>query len=339
MIDAQGAGRVNELVGRLLDRGYAQATAATLRAIAASTSSGLISQRLNELDTEVARLVERGERLTPDNPVLRALLADLDGVLARDATRIDVAAEDVQVNGAQVGSDATRQLALPGLNDGALAQIGIRWNVVNPDALNAAVGFTTSPAWQNELSRYADVIADTVRNQAIRGIVEGWGPLRTARAIRAITQGLPASYANTMMRTLQLQSYRDASALSQRANANIISHQIRVGTLDGRICMACLALHGTRLDVGERVQDHHNGRCIGVPIVRGVERTVVTGVDYWASLPPERQRAIAGDAAYEAIRAGRVELRDFVQTYVDPVYNEMIREASLQFALAQRGQR
>lgn len=338
MIDAQGANRVNELIGRLLDRGYAQATAATLRAIAASTSTGLIAQRLNELDSEVARLAADGQRLTADNPVLRALLADLDVTLRRDATRIDVASEDVQSNGAQVGSTTARQLALPGLNDAALAQIGIRWNVVNPEAINAAVGYTTSAAWQNELSRYADVIAETVRNQAIRGLVEGWGPLRTARAIRQITEGLPASYANTMMRTLQLQSYRDASAISQQANASIISHQIRIGTLDGRICMACLALHGTRLEVGERVQDHHNGRCIGVPIVRGVERQVMTGEAYWAALPDENQRALAGDAAYELIRSGRAELRDFVQRYDDPVYNEMIREASVKHVLAQRGQ-
>lgn len=333
MINAQGATRLEELVTRLLDRRYTSAAAATLRAVGASTSSGIVAQRLNELDTEVGRLVDLGQRLTVDNPVMRALLADLDAALRQDARRIAEAAPALQEGAVDAAGTLTRQLAIPGVTDETLARVGIRWNIPNPEAVGRAVGYVQSEAWRDELSRYADNNLQVIRNQALRGIIEGWSPLRTAREIRRTTQDLPQAQANTLMRTLQLTAYRDATAINQQANASILSYQIRVGTLDGRICMACLALHGTRLPIGERVNDHHNGRCVGVAQVRGFERQVVTGEEWFNRLPESRQREIAGVGAYDLLRSGRAQLRDFVQTYSDPVYDQMIREASLQSVL------
>jgi len=63
--------------------------------------------------------------------------------------------------------------------------------------------------------------------------------------------------------------------------------------------------------------------------VRGRPREVQTGEDWFAGLGEERQRAQMGDSAYELWRGGRLELRDFVQPYTDPVFGEMVREASV----------
>jgi hypothetical protein len=326
--------RIGDLTRQLLDRGYELATRQTLNAIGASVNNGLIGQRLAELDAEAARLEAAGERLRPDNPVLRALVADLDTELARIAARVDVGAADAQRTGLEAAARLTRELALPGVDDRTLASIGVTWNVPDPEAVNRLVGYVNSAGWAEELAAYPQTVLDVVRNQAVRGLVEGWNPLQTARMIRQMAQSVPAVQANTLMRTVQLQSYRDAAVLHRVANADILTEQIRIAALDARTCMACVALHGTRLAIDERINDHHNGRCTSISVVRGRPRDVQTGEEWFAGLSEERQRAQMGDSAFELWKGGRIELRDFVQPYTDPVFGEMVREASVKGMLA-----
>ncbi|MEQ9027558.1 MAG: phage minor head protein [Aggregatilineales bacterium] len=323
------APRVSDLIRNLLDRGYTQATSAVVNALGRSVSSGIVAQRLNELEAEAGRLAEAGERLDVNNPVVRALLADLEPRLRANGLLIDGAAGDLQNSGVNSAGQITRQLALPGMSDEALARIGVQWNRPDPEAVNALVGYVDSDAWAAELARYPELVISTVRNQAVRGIVEGWSPLRTAREIRRMAEGVTRAQAETLMRTLQLQSYRTAAAVHQQANAGILTEQIRIAALDNRTCLACIGLHGTRLPIGERVNDHHNGRCTSIAVVRGRPREVQTGEDWFNAQPEARRVQIAGRANFEAMQAGRVQLRDFAQTYDDPVFGEMIREASL----------
>lgn len=320
---------VADLVTGLLDKGYSGTADAVLRAISTSTSSGIVAQRLKELDAEAARLAAEGKKLAPDNPVLRALVADLEPVLKSNAQRINDSAAGIQTQAVDAAGQLTRQLALPGFEDSQLISMGVRWNSPDPEAVNALVGYVDTPAWAQQLSAYKQDVIDTIYNQAIRGVASGWGPLRTAREIRAMAEDFPAAQANTLMRTLQLESYRSATAIHQQANIDILDGQIRIGTLDGRICMACLALHGSILPAGERISDHHNGRCTAIPLVRGRDRNVQTGPEWFAGLDEQQQLDIAGQAAFNALKAGRVQMQDFVQTYDDPVFNTMLREASL----------
>lgn len=329
--DPRGA-RTRELVTSLLDRGYEEAAGAVVRGVARGMTSGIVAQRLDELEAEAARLAEAGERLTPDNPVLRALLADMEAELDAGADALNAAAGAVQEAGAEASTTLTRELAVGGMDPNVLAQIGVRWNVPDPEAVARAVGFVTSDAWAAEVARFPGLALETVRNQAIMGIADGWGPRRTARAIRQSVEGFPAHQANNLMRTLQLQSYRAGAAVNQQANETILSGVIRIATLDDRVCMACLALHGTRYPVGTVIQDHHQGRCVGIPEVRGVPRTVQTGPDWFDGLPEDRQIAIAGPGAAAALKAGEVRLQDFVEPYTDPVFGEMLRQGSLRRA-------
>jgi len=330
----QPTNRIGDLTRLLLDRGYERATRATLRSIGSSVGTGLIKQRLAELDAEAARLAAAGERLKPDNPVLRALLADLEPELRRNAARIDVGAAEAQRAGIEAARRLVRELAIPGINDQQLAVIGVQWNVPDPEAVNALVGYVNSPGWAEEMRRYPGVVLETVQNQAIRGIVAGWNPLQTAKLIRQMTEGFSVAQANTLMRTVQLQSYRDAAVLQRVANADILTEQIRISTLDSRVCMACVALHGQRLALDERINDHHAGRCTSISVVKGRPRDVRTGEAWFGGLSEERQRAQMGDSAYELWRRGRIDLRDFVQPYNDRVFGEMVREASVKGMLA-----
>jgi hypothetical protein len=339
-------GTISDLVNRLLDRGYTQAAEPALRAIASSTHSGLIAQRLDELDAEVARLVEAGERLTPDNPVLRATLADLETTLNGNSTIIASASEPVQSAGMNAAGVIQRQLALGGTTDAQLARIGVRWNTPDPEAVARLIGYARSDAWRAALSKYGTDILDIVQNQAIRGIALGWSPLRSAREIRRTTENLPAYQANNLMRTLELTGYRDSTALHQNANRAIVQQVVRIAALDTRTCLSCIAQNGDVIWDSEidgdspvpRVDDHHSGRCTSAIIVKGFPRTVQSGQDWWDSLPPERQAQQVSLARspgkLEALNNGSATLRDFVHPYTDDTFGPMLREASLATALS-----
>ncbi len=329
----------SELVQRLLDRDYNRVVESVLQAVGTVTARGLIARRLREVEAEALRLAAEGEKLEPDNPILRALIADLGDSMRAAERLVDGAAEDVQATGTNAAGTIQRQMALGGTTDVQLARIGIRWNVPDPEAVARLVGYAESDAWQAGLRRdFGEGVVQTVQNQAIRGIVGGWHPTRTAREITRISEQLPIHVANNLMRTLQLTSYRDGTAIHQTANIDIIEAVIRVAALDDRTCLTCIALHGEVLWEGvqgelrsiPRVDDHHSGRCTSIVKIIGREVNIgQTGPQWFNGLPDERKMTIAGPAAFNALQAGAVELRDFVKPYTDPTFGPMLREASL----------
>jgi hypothetical protein len=325
------AASIQTLLSRLLDKGYADATGAVVRAIAQNSMSGIIKTRLAQLDAECARLAAEGLKLEANNPVLRALVADFQESQRANAALMNSAAGPLQESGMNAAGPVTRQLALPGLTDQQLQVLGIRWNVPNPDAVAQVVRYAGSPEWAALLTQYQADVTEAVLNAALRGIVAGQGPLTTARQIRDLVEGLPLHQANNLMRTLQLTSYRDAQVLHRVANAGILDYQIRIAALQpGVTCVACVALHGTRMELGERVNDHHQGRCTSITALKGRPAPdIETGEDWFNRQSPETQETMMGGAAYRAWQAGSVQLKDFPQTYNDPVFGEMIRESSL----------
>jgi len=98
------------LLDRLLDRGYTQSVAPVVNAIAGDLDDGgLIRQRLKELEAEAERLRQAGLPLTPDNPVLRALRADLSDAMDGYAQDMNGVAGDVSANGAGAAGGRLQQ--------------------------------------------------------------------------------------------------------------------------------------------------------------------------------------------------------------------------------------
>lgn len=338
-------GTVTDLINRLLDRAYNQAAEPVLRAIAGNSAGGLMQQRLDELAAEADRLNAAGQRLTPDNAIFRAVLADLETTLNANGALIRSVSEQIQSGGADAARTLQRQLAIGGTTDAQLARLGLRWNSPDPEAIARLVAYARSDAWRATVEKYGADIFDIVLNQAIRGVALGWSPIRTAEQIALVVQSLPAHQANNLMRTLQLTSYRDATAIHQTANRAIAQQVVRIAALDTRTCLSCIAQHGDVIWDSDRdadapvprVNDHHSGRCTSVVIVKGLPRTIQSGADWFASLPPERQAQqnsfARSPGKLEAFTAGRVTLRDFIQSYNDDVFGPMLREASLSGAL------
>lgn len=253
-----------DLMNRLLDRGYVQASGAVLQAITRNSTTGLMARRFEELEREAARLAAEGARLTLDNAVVRAFMADFEDTMRANQALLNSAAGAVQQTGIDAAGPIARQMALPGFTDEMLRAMGIAWNVPNPEAVARLVNYASSDAWAGLVGKYGDDAVAVVKAVAVRGALEGWGPVRTAREMRRMVEGIPPNTANTLMRTLQLTSLRDAQVVHRVSNAEILQEQIRIAALDDRTCFPAGTLITTdsgqkpieTVVVGDRVLTH-----------------------------------------------------------------------------------
>ncbi len=317
-----------KLINQLLDRGYTDTTRHVMNAIAAYSNGGIMQTRLRQLDDEIARLTAKGEKLAADNPVLRATIADFEAVLAKQATLIDAVSPSIQQNGIEAAARLTKELALPGVTPAQLHAMGIQWNVPNPEAVTRTVSYTTQPAWDEALSTFKVGIADRASQIAIHGIIAGQNPLQTAYELRNTIEGVPLHQANVLMRTLQLNSYREADMMQRIANEAILEGQIRIAVLDARTCVACIALHGKELPINMRIDDHWFGRCYSVSIVKGRKRSVESGADWLARQDDDLKRKVMSIEGAKAYAAGKVKLSDFVGSHHDNLFGNMIDKRS-----------
>jgi len=328
--------RIGELIRGLLDREYTGTTEAVLRAI---YNNGTVTRALDQLDQEVARLEALGLSLTQDNPVLRAVLADLDSAMQANGALVNSVVGAVQESAVNAAGPITRQLALPGFTDAMLSELGIVWNVPDVEAINALVGFVQNPAFEDKIAAYVNGTLAQVQNLLIREIVSGKGPLAIARDLRLMLTGLPAANANQLLRTLQLTSFREAQRAHRIANVHILEYQIRIATLDDRTCMSCIALHGTTLPIDARIDDHHQGRCTSVTKVRGLPAPIIETGEAWFMRQPEtRQIDMMGGSAWRAWQDGAIQLSDFPKPYQDDLFGTMIGENSLVGILGEEAQ-
>ena len=312
------------LLSRELDGAYRRASDLILRAVARSVSTGLVARRLDDLDAEAARVETAGTRLTGDNAFVMALLAALSAVMTSNRALVGAGVGEAMAAGVTAAQRLAPAMALMGLT---AQQAGVTWRTPDAGVLERVIREPQDAALNDRLTRYETYVA-----LVIAGILaQGGSPTTIAANVRLAVETLPGHYANQMLRTLQLAAYRQATALTQAANADIIAYQIRVAVLDHRTCAACWALHGTRLEVGEVVDDHPLGRCTAIAVLRGMEgtRTIERGADVFETLDETAQRGILGNAAYAAWVAGAVTLDDFVHRHDDALYGSMVTAASL----------
>ena len=226
--------------------------------------------------------------------------------------------------------------AVPGiaaLVAGGPSSLSARWNQVDPLAVEAAMTTMHRPAFEQAVRQYGDQFVTAAQSLLIAGIASGQNPRTTARLLRQLVATMPAQSAATMTRTLQMNAYRSATAMHQRANARVLSKQVRVAALSDRCCLACLALHGREYPVGEEIVDHANGRCIGIGIPIGSEVTVESGPEWLDGLPEERQQRIMGAANWRAWQAGAVRLDQFVGYRQDAIWGQQTVQRSLKSIL------
>jgi hypothetical protein len=131
------------------------------------------------------------------------------------------------------------------------------------------------------------------------------------------------------MRTLYLNAYRRGTTESYKANRDILEYAIRVATLDHRVCVACVLLHGTQIPLDEPVADHWNGRCTSVAKIKGIPLNIQTGKDWFMGLGGDEQAAMMGLSAYKAWQAGAIQLDQLIHTSEDDLFGAQVGVSSL----------
>jgi hypothetical protein len=208
------------------------------------------------------------------------------------------------------------------------------------------------------MSKWGPGYSDLARNAILNGISKGAGPKTTAGKLRQYVEDMPTAASDTLMRTLQLNSYRDASLAMEQMNSAFITKKIRMATLDDVTCLSCIALDGTEMDPGEEIDDHYNGRCYAYYVVPGGDETpdqrqadsepgnrnfipYQTGSDWFDSLSPERQAeqsSFASSPAKLAAYQDGIPLSAFVGDHEDSVFGHQFVENSLVGAIGDKAQ-
>jgi hypothetical protein len=325
-----------------------------------------IQKSLKKLDDEAARLAEDGERMQADNAQLEqtsnaylALLLTTQNLILANDNAIQAAGQALAAPTltAKVFIAASQTIINEGGNPltaasfnkikRAVAERGVNW--VAPTTLDFATDYVSSQSWISGMNAWGTGYADLTKDTILKGISEGWGPRRVASIMRQRAEGIPRSAAENLTRTLQVTSARDAAVEMERINGAFLLGKIRIAKLDGNTCLACIGLHGTEMEIGERVDDHYRGKCsewyrtLGGPEFPAMmqadsspgNRVFVdfqTGPEWFGGLSPERQAAqrsfIQTPAKLKAFKAG-TPLTEFIGESRDDTFGDQFVEKSL----------
>ena len=298
------------------------------------TYTRLFSRLQGNID---ALTMQIGEDLPTAGQVIRtqryrALMRQTADELERFQALTAAEAEALADLGITAGSAQARQLVAITVGDGSVAA---RLNSLPKEAIESLLGFLApdGPLYER-ISQLAPHTAEQVTNAITSGVALGHNPRKIARAVEtAYGQGLTSALRT--VRTVQLWSYREANRATYIANSGVLEGWIWHASLDGRVCMSCVAQHGTLHSFDETLNDHYNGRCAMVPKVKGFDNPVDgTGREWFRQQDEATQRGMMGNGKYEAWQSGDIRLRQLSSEQDDDVYGQMRTEASLKSLVA-----
>lgn len=263
------------------------------------------------------------------------LVAQIDAVLRHyggSAAQLVAAEQQVALNAGLEHAAGTLRgvMPTPAWGDVLLAQ---SYNRIPTDALQALVGILSdgSPLGY----KFANLSQETV--SAIKGAIQsgftrGLNPRQIAAAIKRISGGM-LSNALTMSRTETLRAYRISTQETYRANNHLLDGWIWVAGHSPRTCAACWAMDGTKHPMEEDFNDHPNGRCTMVPVLKPWSEIIghdVPGATQPAQeqdptaaflrMSETQQRQVLGPTRLEAFQRGDLDLRDIADYRQDPTW-------------------
>lgn len=271
---------------------------------------------------------------------------DMMATIQREMQRYGAVVDDVvgaaQEKAVNSGAAAARQMILELFPEAARGSIVGVLQRMPREAVIALVGALRedSPLASITLARWGDKAAKQIGEQLVKGMVTGIGSRKTAREIlKALDPalGMPLSKALTIARTETNRAFRSATRETYRRNPHVVKGWIWYANIDGEPepCLACLAMHGTKHDMDETLDDHPNGRCtmlaitpsfeeLGIEGVDEPDRTVETGEEWFNRQPEERQREMMGEQRYELWKQGNLDFEDMATTHHSDEWGDSI---------------
>jgi SPP1 gp7 family putative phage head morphogenesis protein len=191
--------------------------------------------------------------------------------------------------------------------------MGVAFDRLSVEAVEIMIGLAGNGAPIGELLRLR-MLRDAngqplpgVWSRLTRTLIEstaiGRNPRQTARMMRNDLAG-GLNKALVIARTEQLRVYRMAATQQYRDSGVVRGHK-RLSAHDGRVCAACLADEGTVYSIDEVIPDHPQGRCTGVPIVKGMPGVNwLSGENWLKAQPADTQRQILGGSRWDVWQEG-----------------------------------
>ena len=232
-------------------------------------------------------------------------------------------------------SRALSVAAMGGTGPGARA-LAAGWDMLPTESVETMLGFLAddSPLHTTLVKKLGPAVAQKMGDALVDGIALGMNPRKVAEIVRR-ELGVGLTWALTTARTAQINAYREAARANYVANSHIVGGWTWLSALGDRTCMSCLNMHGSFHPVTESLNDHHAGRCVPIPYVKqaaafGLPQPEIEPGEQWFNRQPEAfQRERLGPGRFDAWKAGKFDFRDLSVPYRDPVYGEMLREATL----------
>lgn len=300
----------------------------------ALTSYTPMVQARNLLQAEAQTATREGNRLRLDNVGVGAFLYQASRQMQRLSNQVAGITSEVQRLSVQVASEVGREGLYRIEGNRLIPDSAARaaWGDDDLEAMQIALQYGNSPEYVGELQRFERLIYAHLENQFERANNEGWSNDTLIDALWLILTSFSITEAQKLLRTIELNTYRAALAEFQRERADWLermgAYQVRVAVLDGRTCLACIAMHGDIMEIGEDVLDHHRGRCSSIIVTTGMGE-LITGEMWWDSLSAEEQLGERTRERVESIQGGEFILRDYIEPYPDNFFGMMLRESSL----------
>ncbi|MAH47015.1 hypothetical protein CMI37_14405 [Candidatus Pacearchaeota archaeon] len=231
-----------------------------------------------------------------------------------------------------------------GISTDTLASLGIEWNTLPADAVEAFVGISGDGAPLGRLlAPLGQEAAQGVTDGIATGIARGSSPRVTARLIRDKV-GMPLSRSLRISRTETLRAHREATRATYAANTDVVKGWRRHAHKDDLTCFACLALDGTLYATDQRMDAHPNDRCVMVPEtvtykdlgldVPEDRRETQKGPDWFRAQPASTQREMMGPAKFKAWKDGKFDIEDMAKVTSNPTWGASATEKSLKELVA-----
>jgi len=211
----------------------------------------------------------------------------------------------------------------------------IQFNRLPTEAIKSLLGFLSEegPLYAR-IGELAGTNAERVADKILEGVGLGQNPRAIAAAIRdSLGGGL--TDALRMTRTVQLWSYREATRANYLTNSDVVDGWTWWAHLAGGPCMGCISKHGSVHGLDEALDDHYNGRCTGLPIVRGIIPVEQGGEDWFNQQPEAKQRELMGQSKFDAWKDNKFSFGQLAGKHQDTVYGQMTVEAPLAVLLGE----
>lgn len=305
-------------LNKRLDSDFKKSGSKVVRDMKNTNHAQLDKSRDNLIDA-INKSRRDGTRLDINDPAIKKYQAELERLTKRQIGLLDASGERIVLDSISTAKDFFGEFIL---GDPRV------FSFIDVETINNAINYINKPEWNSLLKRLGNNQLDRSSNIIINGLIQELSPRQIARQL-VNASNMIYNDALTLTRTLQLTSYRDTYAIYQLENQDFITKQIRIASLDARCCLACIALHGTEIPVGSRIDDHYNGRCIGVSVTVGYNKSIKSGSEWFATLPANKQKEIMGIGNYTAYKEGKVSLEDYVKEVNDPIFGKQIIQDSL----------